>query len=236
MKRLLLLSNDSKLKNSFIEYYKDSSFYCIKVSNTIDNININKFDAIILDYFMCNQDGYNIIKSIKIDTFLFIILPNVRINMFSILKDVTINYLFFKPVNMSSFDRIINLFFYNGVVSYRRELLNLFKELGLSYKLLGTKYLFYIISAVLSENIEINEKLYDLASEHFNVDVNNIIKDISYAIKTCFDNPSNLELKKEIFGYSYSIRTWAVSNLTFIYNICIYISYCAQEKEYIKKN
>ena len=236
MKRVLLLSKDNKLKNSFMDYYKDSSFYHIEYLDDIDNIDISNYDAIIIDYFMCNQDGYHIIKSIKDNTFIFIILPDIRINMFAILKELTINYLFFKPINMASFERIMDLFFYNGVISYRGELFNLFKELGLSYKLLGTKYLSYLISSVLSENLEINEKLYILVSEHFNVEVDNIIKNISYAIKTCFDNPSNQELKKEIFGYTYSKRTWVVTNLNFINNVCIYISYCSPKKEYIKKN
>ena len=50
MKRLLVLSDDNTLMKSFIDYYKDSSFYFVVIYDGND-MDIDQFDGIIIDFF-----------------------------------------------------------------------------------------------------------------------------------------------------------------------------------------
>jgi hypothetical protein len=131
-------------------------------------------------------------------------------------------------------DEIINQYFNNEVITidvFRGMILDIFKELGLSLKLSGTKFLFISIILVLCERREVDNRLYELVSERYNEPVRNVIKAISYAISTCFNKGGNEDLKRKIFGYCYSERTGSISNYNFIYNISTYILYSTKAKE-----
>ena len=234
MKKLLVLSEDNTLIKSFIEYYNKSSFYYVEIYER-NNININDYDGIIVDFFMKDIDWYNIIKQAR-DSYIFIVIPNLSINLKPILKHITINYIFYKPLCMEYFDEIMNYYYYDGIktyLSYRREIYIIFKELGLPLKLLGTKYLFFMLSLVLTEKVKINMNLYYLTSKHYNVPVENVIKDISYAIESSFNKGGNKEFKERIFGYSSSKKNGSMSNLNFVYSLYVYIMYCVPEEELV---
>ena len=220
MKKILLLSDDNKLIDSFTNYYKDSSFYNVFLYK--ENMKNNNFDVLIIDLFMCETDIYSYLNSKYL---VFLILPNIKFNMYSVFKKMNINFIFYKPVCMSYIDNIINLFYQNDIIidPFRIEILNIFTELGLSLKLLGTQYLFDIFILILCENNSINNELYTIISERYNVLESTVIKNISYAISTCFNKGGNDKLKKEIFGYCYSDITGSISNYNFIYCIYIYI-------------
>ena len=64
---------------------------------------------------------------------------------------------------------------------------------------------------------------------------NNIIKDVSYAIEKCFDKGENYELKERIFGYTTKKDSGTVKNLTFVYNIYVYILYCLPDEELLRR-
>ena len=237
MKKLLVLSDDNIVKNSFIDYYKDSSFYYVDFYER-NNVNINDYDGIIIDFFMNNNKWLSIMKEVNRNKYIFIILPDLNINLNPILNQITINYIFHKPLCMYYVEEILNSYYYDGVktyLSFKRELFIVFKELGLSFKLLGTKYLFYMLSLVLCDNKEIDMNLYLLTSNHYNVPEDNVIKDISYAVLYCFNKTENDLLKEKIFGYSSSKNNGSMTNLNFIYNIYVYILYCVSEEEFIKK-
>ena len=79
MKRLLVLSDDNTLMKSFIDYYKDSSFYFVVIYDGND-MDIDQFDGIIIDFFMQNTDWCNILKRIK-NNYVFIIVPDLVVNI-----------------------------------------------------------------------------------------------------------------------------------------------------------
>jgi hypothetical protein len=236
MKRLLVLSDDNTLIKSFINYYKDSSFYCVVIYDGKD-MDLNQFDGIIIDFFMQNNDWYSVLKKIK-NSYVFIIVPDLIVNIKKLLNKVPINYVFHKPFSMEFLEGMLNYYFYDDIktsLSYKREIYMIFKELGFSFKLLGTKYLFYMLSLVLSEDKEIDTNLYYLTSNYYNEVADNVIKDVSYAIEKCFDNGENYELKEKIFGYTTKKDSGTVKNLTFIYNIYVYILYCLPDEEILRR-
>ena len=236
MKRLLVLSDDNTLMKSFIDYYKDSSFYFVVIYDGND-MDIDQFDGIIIDFFMQNTDWCNILKRIK-NNYVFIIVPDLVVNIKKLLNCIPVNYVFHKPLSMELLEGIMNRYFYSDIrtyLSYKREIYMIFKELGFSFKLLGTKYLFYMLSLVLSEDKEIDTNLYYLTSNYYNEVADNVIKDVSYAIEKCFDNGENYELKEKIFGYTTKKDSGTVKNLTFIYNIYVYILYCLPDDELIRR-
>ena len=236
MKRLLVLSDDNTLMKSFIDYYKDSSFYFVVIYDGND-MDIDQFDGIIIDFFMQNTDWCNILKRIK-NNYVFIIVPDLVVNIKKLLNCIPVNYVFHKPLSMELLEGIMNRYFYSDIrtyLSYKREIYIIFKELGFSFKLLGTRYLFYMLSLVLSEDKEIDTNLYYLTSKYYNEVADNVIKDVSYAIEKCFDNGENYELKEKIFGYTTKKDSGTVKNLTFIYNIYVYILYCLPDEEILRR-
>lgn len=236
MKKLLVLSDDNTLMELFINYYKDSSFYYVVFYDGKD-MDINQFDGIIIDFFMQNRDWYDVLKKIK-NSFVFIIVPDLIVNIKKLLNRIPVNYIFHKPFSMEFFNGILNCYYYSDIktcLSYKREIYLIFKELGFSFKLLGTKYLFYMLTLVLCENKEIDTNLYVLTSKYYNVIVDNVIKDVSYAIETCFDKGENYELKERIFGYTTKKDSGTIKNLTFIYSIYVYSLYCLPDDELIRR-
>ena len=92
-----------------------------------------------------------------------------------------------------------------------------------------------MLTLVLCENKEIDTNLYYLTSNYYNVSMDNVNKDVSYAIETCFDKGENYELKERIFGYTSKKDSGTIKNLTFIYSIYVYILYCLPDDELIRR-
>ena len=230
MKKILLLSQDNEIIDSFTNYYKDSSFYNVKIYK--ENKKDINYDVIVIDYYL-EKDTYDFIKLIKDNTLVFLILPDVKINMYPIFKYMNINYIFYKPICISYIAMIINIFYEidNTVIDpFRMEIIKIFNELGLSFKLLGTQYLYEILILLLCNSKSINNSLYTIISERHNVVEENVIKNISYAISTCFNKGGNEELKHIIFGYCYSELTGSITNYNFLHCLYIYIMNTVIEK------
>lgn len=237
MRNILLLSDDNNLIKSFKEYYKDSSFYNVEIFERIDNNDIASYDAIIIDYFMSNNDGYNILSNISMDIYVFVILPDLKMQMMPFLREFNIYYIFYKPVCVSFVEHIMNIVFSNNINNidlFRREIVKVFIELGLSFKLQGTRYIFYIILQILCRAKEVNGDLYSIVGEEYHKKEESIKKSITYAIKTCFNKGGNDDIKQEMFGNCSDEETGLVTNFDFIYNITVYIMCIIKEKELVK--
>ena len=238
MSKIILLSEDSKLIESFKQYYKGNSFFNVIVINTIKNIDVEKYDAIVIDYFMSKSDFYNVINEIKnINIYIFVILPNLRINIYPFLNRVNINYIFYKPISMPFVDQIINLSFNNDISvidSYRYEIISVFMELVLSFKLLGTRYLYFLILLILCDGKDVNHQMISIISNKYHTNESCVKKAMSYAIDSCFDIGDNEDIKRKIFGSCWK-EGGSMSNLDFIYNLSLYIMYKLNKKEFIRK-
>ena len=95
-------------------------------------MDIDQFDGIIIDFFMQNTDWCNILKRIK-NNYVFIIVPDLVVNIKKLLNCIPVNYVFHKPLSMELLEGIMNRYFYSDIrtyLSYKREIYIIFKELG----------------------------------------------------------------------------------------------------------
>lgn len=230
MYNVMLLSQNSKINKAFQNYFKGNAFYNVTISNKIDNTVIKDYDVLIIDYGMYTK--YNYIFMNKEDNIKIFLLASNTEEVIPIFNNYNIIYPIFKPICMEYFEELLNRIlnnYNNDIDLFRYEIIRLFKELGLSFKLYGTRFLYDLLIEHLCYNMDISTKMYDFLSNKYNKRYHSIEKDIRYALKACFDDGKSYEARYRIFGYCY--KGDVISNLSFIYNVVPEIKYNLNNKK-----
>lgn len=218
MYSVILLSNDSKVIKAFQDYFKGNAFYNVVITDNVNNININDYDILVIDYDMYIKYDYIFMNNeVNIKTFLLVSNKKETLPIF---KNYNLIYSLYKPLCMEYFEELLNeiLSNYNNDMDlFRYEIIRLFKEIGLSFKLFGTRYLYDLLIEHLCYKMNVSIKMYDFLAYKYNKSFNSVEKNIRYALKTCFDDGKTDEKRYQVFGYCY--KGDAISNLSFIYNI-----------------
>ncbi len=232
MNKILVLSNDSKIKHSFNKHFKENAFYNVIINDNINNL--NNYDILVIDYELYINNENIICNNIKI----FIIVSNeYDFRVFS--NNLNIYYPLFMPICVAYFEQLLNGIYSNysnNIDLFRYEIIRLFKELGLSFKLSGSRFLYDLLIESLCNCMKINIKMYDYLSMKYKIPHYCIEKNIRYALKVCFDNANNTDIKDKLFGYCCNPDTGVISNLSFIYNIIPEIKYNIYKKELVLKD
>ena len=100
------------------------------------------------------------------------------------------------------------------------------KELGISPRLLGYKYLTDAITMVIDDETlvqrRVTKELYPNIAKKNNTSMSRVERAIRTCIITSYDR-GNLKLLNEMFGYSISPRTGTATNTEFIATVAEYV-------------
>ena len=235
MYNILLITNNNIIKNAFSEYFSGNAFYNVTIN--AKDLNLVNYDVLVIDHDLYDKYEYLFNnKEVNIKTFL---LTDNKYNFNSFTNNYNILYPIFKPVCMEYFEHVLNGIFNNyndNIDKYRYEIIRLFKELGLSQKLYGTRILYDLLIEIMAYNMDINIKLYCYLSIKYKKSYYCIEKNIRYAIKSSFNKKGNDELKNRLFGYIVDYDNGTISNLSFIYDIIPEIKYNLYKKELVLKD
>ncbi len=228
MNKILLLSDDSELNKSFTNYINDYSFFDLLCSNNIENINLNNYEIIIIDYFMNNNDGYDILEKIDTNIKIIILVPSINSMFINLLSNDKVCYVIPRRIlftNLVSKLEMICECNYNNLNS---SLVSLFNTLGLSFKLKGSIYIHDILELVINEDVPINMSLYTVLSKKYNKSIKSIEKSIRYAISISFKRTSP-DTIDQIFGYIYNYDSGVVGNLEYVECLVNYLKYIKKD-------
>ena len=235
MYKILLITKDNIIKNAFSEYFNGNAFYNVIINNR--DLTLSNYDILVIDHNLYNKYEYLFNnKEVTIKTFL---LTDYKYDFHSFINNYNILYPMFKPVCMEYFEQLLNGIFsnYNSDIDrYRYEITRLFKELGLSKKLYGTRLLYDLLIEVLAYNMDISIKMYNYLSIKYNKPYYCIEKNIRYAIKSSLNKKGNDDIKNRLFGYIIDYDNGTISNLSFIYDIIPEIKYNLYKKELVIKD
>ena len=218
MKKIILLSNDSILKESFNNYFKDNSFFEINYYNNLDKVKLNNYDLIISDYFIDEYDGYDYLKKVNNTIKVIVLLPYHMNDVINLLSYFNISYILIKPILFTNLVDKINIIC-NNQINYKKDLdeaiIKFFNLIGLSFKYRGSYLLYDIIYLVINNNTPININLYDILSKRCGDSTKSIERNIRYAIQVSCTrmSPSIID---QYFGNIYNQYTGLIGNMEFI--------------------
>ena len=218
MKNILLISDDKEMIESFKNYFMDNSFFNLYINNNLLEVNLDNYHIIIIDFFLKEMDGYDILMGLKSNIKKVVIIPYYLLDMMALLEHFKINYVITKPVYLIYLEEklrklcncdvvVINLLTY--------EATNFLEHIGITKKLQGTKYLLDIPELVINERYDIDHKLYDVIAEKHHDDPKNIARCIRYAIDKSLARMS-YDDKLDLYGSLINYRNGSVYNFDFI--------------------
>ena len=230
MYSVILLSQNNKINKAFQNHFKGNAFYNVIITDKIDNNLIDDCDVLVIDYEMYIKYDY-IFKNREVNIRTFLLAAN-KDELVPFFNNYNLLYPIFKPICMEYFEELLNRLlsnYNNDIDLFRYEIIRLFKELGLSFKLFGTRFLYDLLIEHLCYNMDISTKMYDYLAIKYNKKYHSIEKNIRYALKDCFDDGKSYEARYRIFGYCY--KGDVISNLSFIYNVVPEIKYNLNNKK-----
>lgn len=232
MNKILLLSDDSEMINIFKNYFINNSFFHFDIRNNVQNINLYDYQLIIIDYILKEIDSFELLNNLDKSIKKVVILPFYSIDLINIGGHLEINLLFIKPFSLKSLEEQLKIAFnynmsFNEILDYQISIL--FKNIGLTNKYKGVKYLQEIIFLIFNEKHNIDSKLYRILANRHNKKIDCIEKNIQYAINKSL-NKMKYEDRLDTYGYVADYDNGNISNLDFINIIVDKIKYELNKK------
>lgn len=234
----LMIDDNINLIKMVKEYFKDSNIdVCLEAHDGIQGMrqiemNLDKFDLIILDLVMPNKDGMYVLKEMKSRGINKNVIVATSYNAPEVIREVSeygAKYYILKPFDLADlktkimhvFNRqnseSIDLFGSNLSVSITKML----HELGIPSHIKGYQYIREAVRIVFDKPEVIGgitKELYPELASKYNTTVSRVERAIRHAIEVSW-NRGNLDYMEELFGFSVDIDRAKPTNSEFIVTI-----------------
>lgn len=113
----------------------------------------------------------------------------------------------------------------------KKKNFNCMNELGVTFNLVGRKYLETAILMVLEKGeMSITKELYPEIAKKHNTTASRVERAIRHSVEVCVDN-TDIETMEKYFGNTISAYTGKTTNSSFIYGVAKYIEVFESEEK-----